>query len=44
MNNIKRIKELVSTLNKHRDTYYNHNFSEISDLEYDLLYDELVSL
>ena len=44
MNDLQRIKELVATLNKHRDTYYNQNFSEISDVEYDKMYDELVNL
>ena len=44
MNDIQRIKELVATLNKHRDTYYNQNFSEISDAEYDKMYDELIAL
>lgn len=43
MNNIKRIKELVSTLNKHRDLYYNQS-PIISDYEYDKMFDELKNL
>lgn len=41
MDNKERIKELVAILNYHRDLYYNGNNSEISDYEYDKLYDEL---
>lgn len=44
MNNIKRIKELVRLLNYYRNEYYNNSKSEISDFEYDKLFDELVSL
>ena len=44
MNSINRIKELVETLNYHRDLYYNENRHEISDFEYDQLFDELVTL
>lgn len=43
MNNIKRIKELVSTLNKHRDLYYNQS-PIVSDYEYDKMFDELKNL
>ena len=43
-NKIKRIKELVSIMNQYRNAYYNKNISEISDYEYDRLYDELKSL
>lgn len=39
-----RIKELTILLNNHRNKYYNDNTSEISDYEYDRLYDELESL
>lgn len=41
---IDKIKELVEKLNYHRNLYYNENRSEISDFEYDSLYDELVAL
>lgn len=39
-----RINELVKLLNHYRDVYYNEAKSEISDYEYDNLYDELVKL
>lgn len=39
-----RILELISQLNTYRDSYYNNNISQVSDKEYDALYDELVSL
>ena len=39
-----RINELVMLLNYYRDIYYNEARSEISDYEYDNLYDELVQL
>ena len=39
-----RINELVRLLNHYRDVYYNEAKSEISDYEYDNLYDELVKL
>ena len=39
-----RINELVMLLNYYRDQYYNNAKSEISDKEYDDLYDELVRL
>lgn len=41
MNKIDRIKELVKQLNHYRDEYYNNQKSEISDFEYDTLFDEL---
>ena len=44
MNKIERIKELVSQLNHYRDKYYNNQKSEISDFEYDTLFDELSNL
>ena len=44
MKQIQRIKELVKLLNHYRDEYYNRQNSEISDFEYDQLYDELSEL
>lgn len=44
MNLIDKIKELVEKLNYYRDVYYNESRSEISDFEYDKLFDELSSL
>lgn len=44
MNKTDRIKELVETLNYHRDLYYNESRPEISDFEYDALFDELTEL
>lgn len=44
MNKVDRIKELVEQLNYHRNIYYNENRSEISDFEYDQLFDELAKL
>ena len=44
MNKIERIKELVEQLNYHRDLYYNKSRPEISDFEFDNLFDELSSL
>lgn len=41
---INRIKELVNQLNYHRNLYYNESRSEISDFEYDQLFDELSAL
>lgn len=38
------IRELVDKLNHYRDAYYNRNESLISDLEYDMLFDQLVKL
>lgn len=44
MNKVKRIKELVDSLNEYRDYYYNNSESKISDYEYDTLFDELKQL
>lgn len=44
MNKIDRIKELVELLNNYRNEYYNNSRSEISDFEYDKLFDELASI
>ena len=44
MNKIDRIKELVEMLNHYRNEYYNNQKSEISDFEYDQLFDELSTL
>ncbi len=44
MDKIKRIKELTQQLNQYRDSYYNNSVSEISDHEYDDLFDELKRL
>ena len=44
MSKIERIKELVEQLNNYRDLYYNHNQSIISDMSYDMLFDELSEL
>lgn len=41
---LSKIKELVSTLNKHRHAYYNLSAPAISDAEYDQLFDELKEL
>ncbi len=39
-----RIKDLVHSLNKYRNAYYNQNAPLISDQEYDALFDELLQL
>ena len=44
MNEGTKIKELVQTLNHHRHAYYNRNAPEISDAEYDRMYDQLKEL
>ena len=44
MNKTDRIKELVEQLNYHRNLYYNESRPEISDFEYDQLFDELSAL
>ena len=44
LNKIDRIKELVELLNHYRNEYYNNSRSEISDFEYDQLFDELARL
>ena len=41
---LQEIKELVQTLNKQRNAYYNLNSSEMTDSEYDRLYDRLEEL
>lgn len=41
---IKKIQELVYQLNIYRDAYYNNSESQISDYEYDTLFDELKQL
>ena len=44
MSKIERIKELVELLNHYRNEYYNNQNSEVSDFEYDILFDELSNL
>ncbi|RKI83891.1 NAD-dependent DNA ligase LigA [bacterium 1xD42-87] len=44
MDKLKRIKKLTHQLNHYRDSYYNNSVSEISDHEYDDLFDELKRL
>lgn len=44
MDKINRIKELVNQLNTYRNAYYNNSESQISDYEYDNLFDELKQL
>ena len=44
MDKVKRVKELVSQLNTYRNAYYNNSESQISDYEYDNLFDELKRL
>ena len=44
MNTADKIKEMVQTLNRHRHAYYNLNVPEISDAEYDRMYEQLESL
>lgn len=44
VNKIDRIKELIELLNHYRNEYYNNSNSEISDFEYDQLFDELAQL
>lgn len=43
-NDIQRIRDLVRELNIYRNAYYNENQSLISDIEYDILFDELKNL
>ena len=40
----KRIEELSAAIHYHRELYYNHSAPEISDTEFDKLWDELKSL
>lgn len=44
MNQTKQITSLVQELNRHRHAYYNLNAPEITDKEYDQLFDELQGL
>tara|TARA_B100001123_G_scaffold450516_1_gene621691 strand:+ start:4379 stop:6406 length:2028 start_codon:yes stop_codon:yes gene_type:complete len=44
MTNEERIKELFEAISYHRELYYNHSAPEISDAEFDLLWDELKQL
>lgn len=44
MDKVNRIKELTQRLNQYRNSYYNNSVSEISDQEYDILFDELKML
>ena len=44
MHHVKEVKLLVDNLNKHRHAYYNLSTPEISDAEYDRMYDQLESL
>ncbi|MBD5487308.1 MAG: NAD-dependent DNA ligase LigA [Lachnospiraceae bacterium] len=44
MYKVQRIKELTQQLNQYRNSYYNDSISEISDQEYDNLFDELKRL
>lgn len=44
MSQIEKIKNLVDQLNHYRNEYYNNQNSEISDFEYDALFDELSAL
>jgi DNA ligase (NAD+) len=42
--NLKRMNELVKQLNLYRHQYYNENNSEVDDVVYDALFDELTRL
>lgn len=44
MNKVDRVKELISTLNKASDAYYNSGNPIMTDYEWDNLYDELMKL
>lgn len=44
LDKVRRIKELTKQLNQYRDSYYNNSVSEVSDQEYDNLFDELKQL
>ncbi len=39
-----KMRDLVNKLNEYQKSYYNENKSMVADIEYDKLYDELVSL
>lgn len=41
---VERMAELITLLNKYRNSYYNESESPVSDFEYDQLYDKLVEL
>ena len=41
---VTKVRELVLALNRHRHLYYNENAPEITDAEYDKLFDELAAL
>lgn len=43
-NKLDKLKELIKQANYYRDQYYNHDNSEISDKEYDDLFDEIEKL
>ena len=44
MNDLERMKELIAVLNQAGKAYYQENREEISNFEYDRLYDELQEL
>jgi DNA ligase (NAD+) len=44
MDKLERMKDLITLLNKSSNAYYNTDKPIISDIEYDKLYDELISL
>ena len=44
LSNVEKIKQLVDYLNLQRNAYYNENSLNISDAEYDRIFDELVEL
>ena len=44
LSNVEKIKQLVDHLNLQRNAYYNENSPNISDAEYDRIFDELVEL
>ncbi len=44
MTDKERIQKLADTIRYHRELYYNHSAPEISDVEFDTLWDELKSI
>ena len=44
LSNVEKIKQLLDYLNLQRNAYYNENSPNISDAEYDRIFDELVEL
>ena len=44
MEKISEMKNLVQTLNRYNDSYYNDNYNLVSDKEYDELYSKLQEL